>query len=327
MKKYKLLISIPIHERLEVVIDQILNVKYCADGSAIVIHFSPSYKDKNSCITKSDFMSIVNQFNFVFVNPESVRTGMDDIIQAHMSNYEYAKTQCDFEYFCICASNESFIKKGVYEYVNQYDAGTFQRDIEGWIYEKELTEDSDLQDFLKKNQVKRIMATYPEGQFFRSDIMDIIHNQIKSFYDYNHILSVYPRDEIFYATLVGHLKDRDKTLKVGTPYTYSAYHLTHLWNVTRIRIAFSLCYNPTIYSAKRVDRYINDSIRVYLRQKLGYQKEEENLLSKYCEIKKYSTLKIDLSDLQKMVFPIFSNFTSVLSRFGLAPRKKGKMPL
>ena len=326
MKRYKLVFSIPIHERLEVVIDQILNIKCCNQDSAIVYHFSPSYKDSNSYLPKDSFIKIIDNIGDVYVNPVSVRTGMDDIIQAHLSNYEFIAHRMEFDYFCICASNESFIKRGLYEHINKYDGGASQDSVKGWIYEKELEHDTDFQSYLKKNDIKSIKYTYPEGQDFRYDIIADIHKMIVAFYEYQNLKTVYPRDEIFYSTFLGHLKEKNPNIKIGKTFAYSAYHLSHLFNVTRLNIKYSLLKDEDVYSAKRVDRNINDSIRVYLRRELGYYEEEQYLLKDVCLLENYTDHQIDLMDLKKFILPLFRNLNSILSRFGLAPRKKGKMP-
>ena len=59
---YNLLFSIPIHERLEVVIDQILNYKCCNPDCAIVFHFSQGYKDSSSFLTKERFRQITERW-------------------------------------------------------------------------------------------------------------------------------------------------------------------------------------------------------------------------------------------------------------------------
>lgn len=325
MIKYKLLISIPIHERLEVVIDQILNIKHCNSDCAIVFHFSQGYQDKNSSLPKEKFLQIADKLGDVLINPVSVRTGMDDIIQAHLENFKFAKTQIDFEYFCICASNESFFKTGLYDYIKKMDGGASQDSVKGWLYEKELGDDVPFQEYLKENNISDIKYTYPEGQFFKREVFEYIFKSINDFYDYKTISVVYPRDEVYFATFLGALKTINPDLVLGKTFTYSAYHLTHLWNVTRLRIVYDISHKDWLFTAKRVDRNINDSVRAYLRQSLGYYEEEKELLKDYCDIKELSTARIDWNDFKKLILPVFKNTSSLLSRIGLKPPKKGHL--
>ena len=323
--KYQLLFSIPIHERLEVVIDQILNIKHCNPDSAIVFHLSQGYKDANSFLSKESFIQIIEKIGDVYLNPVSVRTGMDDIIQAHLENYSFIKEKIDFEYFCICASNESFIKKGLYESIKSYDGGASQDGVNGWLYEKELEEDDDFQHYLESIGNRYQVHTYPEGQFFKKDVFEYIAKEIASFFDHTTIKTAYPRDEVYFATFLGILGQKDTCIKIGPVFTYSAYHLTHLWNVTRLRIVLELNKRKDIYSIKRVDRNINDSVRAYLRQTLGYLDEEKELLDGICSIDRYSNTQIDWMDIKKLINPVFKNLDSVWSRIGLKPPKKGKI--
>ena len=85
--KYKIVFSIPIHEKFEVVLDQTLNYLTLNADCAIVYHISQGFDEKNSKISRLEFESIISQYNGVYINPTSVRTGFGDIIQAHIINY------------------------------------------------------------------------------------------------------------------------------------------------------------------------------------------------------------------------------------------------
>lgn len=43
----KLLFSIPIHERLEAVVDQIVNIQSLNEDAGVVLHLSLGYEEKN----------------------------------------------------------------------------------------------------------------------------------------------------------------------------------------------------------------------------------------------------------------------------------------
>ena len=250
---------------------------------------------------------------------------MDDIIQAHLSNFEYIKDKIDFDYFCIGASNESFIKNGLYDKVKEYDCGVSQKEIKGWLYEKDVFNDTVFCEYLKRKGIDKCKRTYPEGQFFKKEVFLYLFNEINTFFDYNTITVAYPREEVFFTTIVEQLKKKNSDFKIGSVYTYSAYHLTHLWNVTRLRIELELNKRKDIYSIKRVDRNINDSVRAYLRQNLGYLDEEKELLDGICSIDRYSNTQIDWMDIKKLINPVLKNLDSVWSRIGLKPPKKGKI--
>ena len=108
--KYNIVFSIPIHEKLEVVIDQIINFFYFNQNCAIVFHISQGFNYKQSGLSLEEFKERIAQIGNVYINPESVRTGRDDIIQAHLSNFKFVYSFLEFDFFSLCASNELLLK-------------------------------------------------------------------------------------------------------------------------------------------------------------------------------------------------------------------------
>ena len=106
--KYNIIFSIPIHEKLEVVLDQVYNFKCFNPKSAIVFHISKGFNYQDSHITKSRFEEEIKQIGDVYINPESVRTGFADIIQAHISNFKYISSILDFDYFSLLLLHKLF---------------------------------------------------------------------------------------------------------------------------------------------------------------------------------------------------------------------------
>ena len=61
--KYKILFSIPVHEKLEVVLDQIANIFTLNKDCGIVLHFSPVFDYANSAIDKDTFIKKIEAYN------------------------------------------------------------------------------------------------------------------------------------------------------------------------------------------------------------------------------------------------------------------------
>ncbi|WP_295095950.1 hypothetical protein, partial [Ruminococcus sp.] len=121
--KYNIVFSIPIHEKFEVVLDQIINFFHFNPDCAIVYHISQGFNYKTSQLSKEEFVKAIDIIGNVYINPESVRTGGADIIQAHLSNFKYIASVVDFVFFSMCSSNELFIKAGLTGFVNDHDCG------------------------------------------------------------------------------------------------------------------------------------------------------------------------------------------------------------
>lgn len=61
MNNYKILFSIPVHEKLEVVLDQLMNVFTLNPDSGVILHLSPVFDYHNSIISLSQFNSIIRE--------------------------------------------------------------------------------------------------------------------------------------------------------------------------------------------------------------------------------------------------------------------------
>ncbi|MBR1858812.1 MAG: hypothetical protein IJ797_04885, partial [Selenomonadaceae bacterium] len=105
-----IMISIPVHEKTEVVIDQIVNYKHFCPNCGIVLHISKSFDYENSFHTEREFHSILGMFENVFINPHHLDTSYADIVHTHVSNFDYISQLIDFEYFALGSSNDLFVR-------------------------------------------------------------------------------------------------------------------------------------------------------------------------------------------------------------------------
>lgn len=265
--KYNIIFSIPIHEKLEVVLDQVYNFKCFNPKSAIVFHISKGFNYQDSHITKSRFEEEIKQIGDVYINPESVRTGFADIIQAHISNFKYISSILDFDYFSLCASNELFVKRGLYEHINIYDCGLEKKSIENCIFKQSIIEDTDLAKYTKGDYSK-IFFSHVEGTFYNKTIFSTIISKITDFYDYNCMQSAYPREEVYFSTILWSDEEFRKDVRVleDALFTYVPWNRKNGKIDVRIReIKKILKKDSPFYSVKRVRRSLNDYVRSYVR--------------------------------------------------------------
>ena len=275
MKNYNIVFSIPIHEKFEVVVDQILNFFHFNPGCAIVFHISQGFSYNKSFITKNDFVDIINEIGDVFINPESVRTGYCDIIQAHLSNFNYIKSVVDFDFFSMCASNEMFIKPGLYDSVKDYDCGLEFMDINqnkyfNWYTGIQALKDEDLLRYIGIEGLDRFYGSHIEGSYYKKDLFGKIVDIIESFYDYKKMSYVYPREEIYFSTVTKALELKGEVMRIKENGLFS-------WSRWNSFMALKVwCWdvykqqnNPLTFSVKRVDRSKDANLRIFLRKKTG----------------------------------------------------------
>ena len=279
--KYNIVFSIPIHEKFEVVLDQIINFFHFNPHCAIVYHISQGFNYKTSQLSREEFNKAIDKIGNVYINPESVRTGGADIIQAHLSNFKYITSVADFDYFSMCSSNELFIKTGLIEYVNDNDCGIEFLDViskkdSEWESGLKGLNDNELKGYLSRYGVDKFYGSHVEGSFYRKDLFLEIVCEIESFYDYLKMTFAYPREEVYFSTVAWIINQKKHKLKIleNGLFSWSRWHSLldlkiWVWDIGRLEKQIG------VYSVKRVDRDINANLRMYIRNLYGYEAEEK----------------------------------------------------
>ncbi len=289
--KYRIVFSLPIHEHFEVVLDQILNITTLNAECAIIIHESPAFDYGKSVLSREQFLTAISNLGleeYVYINPVKVRTGMYDIIQAHLSNFSYASQNLDFHFFSMLASNELFIKPGLYDEIKDFDCGLNHkplRSVSNWAGEKLAYEDNDLSSITKATG-EEIYISQVEGSFYRKDIFQMIFCLITKYFDYKNITSKYAREEIYFPTCFWGL-NKDHKYKVCHNFTFVPWKRASLF-VNFQEIKMNEKRGSSKYSVKRVERVINDDLRSYIRQHCHYFEKEK----KYINIKKVNVCSL-----------------------------------
>lgn len=72
--KYSIVFSIPVHEKFEVIVDQIININHFNPNCAIVLHLSKKFDYTGTAMSEEQFRQIVNSFENVFINENRLDT-------------------------------------------------------------------------------------------------------------------------------------------------------------------------------------------------------------------------------------------------------------
>lgn len=284
--KYSIVFSIPIHEKFEVVIDQIINIKRFNPNSAIVFHVSQKFDYQNSKIDTREFYEIIKLYDGVYVNSNQLRTGWADIIQAHISNYDFIKQKIAFDYFFFMASNELFIREGLEEKVYKYDCAIGKiekKSVPDWSWWNDSENDSELNNMLYSiNPNARPIGTQIEGCYFSQVLFEEITRIIKKYYDWENMKNAYPREEVYFSSIVwNQVFYKNQNIKIQPLLNGNCANAFMPWTRFQYKVTMTDIYRilkkDNFYSVKRVDRYLNNYLRAYIRKKFGYNEEERNL--------------------------------------------------
>lgn len=299
MESYNILFSIPVHEKPEVVIDQIININTFNENCAIIIHISAGFDWKKTLMSEIEFLERVSKIPNVLINEKRLETDWGNIIECHISNYYYSIDRIDFKYWMPCSSNELFIKKGLYEYIKVYEHGGQARELkmtDAW-FKSAPFKDGTLSEISSSFNTNLIYYGQVEGSFYDSklikQIMDIIS---KCNLAEESKKLPYPREEVYFQSLAKYVcasHYENNTTYVNWNNNLNIY----TWNVRK------LLKTNGYFSVKRIDREIDDGMRFYIRKIIGkYCDQVKQLIPEFNEKLLYlNIVKHDIKGILKVV--------------------------
>lgn len=285
--QHKILFSIAVHESEGSVRSLLTNIFKFNDNVAVVLHLAHDF-----CFYFSE-----NEFSGdIYVNPKSYRTGYADqsLGVIHTGNLYYADSiGLDAEYFAIVGSNEMFIKPGCYDYIKEQNHLYIPPYDKNDYHVKHALNDPDFMRLMSKFSV-HIVKSPPEGNFYSyRQLLSIVKKEdfkryfidIERYFTSAHLSLVrtvinyttrfltvklkvpisiipgimskfsYASEEVLFPSLM--------ETKIGDSNSYCHMDFDNNLYVTRDVIDKLLIKND-IFSTKRIDRKVDDDIRVYI---------------------------------------------------------------
>ena len=162
-----LLFSIPVHEKQDIIHNQIENILHFNPGSKIILHLNQSYSDfiPENCVYQ----------NVYFHQTKITYTHGRDLFAFHIANFLYCIQQnVIFDFFVLSASNEMFFKKGSIQYIEEYKNGLQMVDFDSenqWHnFHKDIERLPDIITLLDKLKLPCFCGGQAEGQFYEKKI-------------------------------------------------------------------------------------------------------------------------------------------------------------
>jgi hypothetical protein len=171
-----ILFSLPVHERPDIVADQIANIRHFCPDSTVCIHVSSQASDDIDVYRRH-----CDGPNVIF-NPHRLETiYCKGILHTHLSNFEHAATAgVAFDKLMLISSNEMLIKPGLSEHVSRYQLGAqtevFDRSVDWHRFRDHMLENIRLKHFLDELGFPVFFGGQAEGQFFSRSIFVQLYN-------------------------------------------------------------------------------------------------------------------------------------------------------
>lgn len=165
-----ILLSLPVHESVEVVLDQVANLRRFAPDAHVIIHPARQF------LEASDIKAAVAGLGGVILNEKPIYTAFGTVMKCHVSNFLYAEgIGLDFTHFCHHSSNDMLVRDGVEKYVTERNFGfqkidAFMEEYNFSFWRENFRDDKAFSNMLEKaNRPSRILCSQVEGTFFPRD--------------------------------------------------------------------------------------------------------------------------------------------------------------
>lgn len=209
-------ISIPVHEKPEVVVNQMQNFARFLPEAKIVLHVS-----KGAKFSVNELEDVLKKANIsnALVNPTQVETKWGSIIQAHLANIHYIIQQGDAEKIIFHSSNDMLIMDGLSEYLkdkkNIFHLRKCTSDSLWWVSRKAV-KDSALSTFFNG----KLYASQIEGSMYDISLLkSLVHSINNKDLVLNSEL-FYPLEEVIFSSFAC----KENIKPEGIPYVYSEVH-------------------------------------------------------------------------------------------------------
>ncbi|WP_455258559.1 hypothetical protein [Peptoniphilus asaccharolyticus] len=209
-------VSIPVHEKIEIILDQAKNFHRFFPEAMIVFHLS---KGADFSLHELDLALKDNAIENVLLNPQQVETKWGSIINAHLENIRYILTLEDAEKVIFHSSNDMLVKDGIYKYVKdrknifhnrKINKGTF------WWVGKRALKDKAMTGYFNDG----LLASQIEGSMYEIAFLEML---LKEIYLNPELLNqelFYPKEEILFSSFA----KKYQILSDGLPYIFSEIH-------------------------------------------------------------------------------------------------------
>jgi hypothetical protein len=282
--------SLPVHEKCDVIIDQIENIHHYCPNAIVIIHVSKNFTGFDPVL--------IQDIPNVYINDKRYKTELHQgFFLLHCSNFDFlTRNGIRFEKFCIISSNELFIRQGIAEYINQNQNGLQAVELHSsidWHGVRKIKNNEKIGKLLERLKIDSAYGGQAEGQFYEKQTFQIIRDHYIEIFGENEF-NGFETEEIVPQTIAMSLN-----ISYADPFTLVDYSHPACFRITPhvVRKLSSSEYigrilinigpkkrgalvsphyqktNDSVFSVKRVNRMYDDPVRKHIRTQIELQTE------------------------------------------------------
>lgn len=212
-------VSLPVHEKFDVIANQLQNFKKYLPEAMIVLHLSAG---AHFSIKELDGFLKLNKVDNYIINPVQLNATWGGIIEVHLSNIELILQLGDAQKVIFHSSNDMLIREGLSLYLKDKNFLFHQREVfpnSHWWPANVAIADMAFTDWLSAYG-GAIIASQIEGSMYGIEFLREFNDQYQWRYKRSFSSLRYPREELFFSSLAqafGIIAD-------GLPYVFSEVH-------------------------------------------------------------------------------------------------------
>jgi hypothetical protein len=236
----RLYISLLVHEKTEVIMDQLRNFRHFAPGAVIVIHLSVGFDATDAFITEALGLGQVH------FNPQRVATNKVNLLYPHLLNIRHILTlgPAETDLISFQASNDLLVREGLEEHLQAYDAGYFSHgklDTKNEpVYAANVFTDQPFLDLCASLDCKVIIKSQIEGLYAQVHYLRSVLGLINDAGFDMSLKRTYFAEEVMLPTLLHHVLPEH--VNVGLPYILSEIAIQMKYIEIRHRLlGYNIC--------------------------------------------------------------------------------------
>ena len=245
--KYDFIVFMCSYDKIETIKDTVENIFDFNENVCVIINYAG---DEDYSTVESDKVH--------FVKRKQNIDKFDTLIPLHIDLMDYVtENNITSDYILLLASNQMFVKKGLYEYMKPFDASYFNRGVTGHVW---VTKPIFKKYFNDLGQDSFTYQSNHDGMFFK---YNIFKEMMLYFDDFRDKIVSHHNEEYLYPAYLMKNVPKDKLTVFGN-YNYWPQDIT-IPEISWFEFYYMALKQKKFFFVKKIPKDINSAIRKFIK--------------------------------------------------------------